>query len=616
MNAAEIMARAREAQHQWSNLSVSKRVQVLAGFRRIIAQKRNEIVAAVIADTGKTALDALSGDVLVTLEQMIFYERRAARLLRPRRVGKTRVLFPGCSFYEQYEPHGVALIYGPSNYPFQLTMVPALTALYAGNSAVIKVSERAPAVAKLISDLSTQLPKDLLQVIAAEPATAAALIDADPDIVFFTGSSTNGRVVASRAALRLIPTILELGGKDAALVFADCDLTRTIEGVVYGAFANAGQVCVGIKRLYVEQPMYEKVIALLRERVNQLMIGSQTDCDLPRIENPQLRQRLQEQVRDAVARGATLEAGGGGCDGPMLLTNVDPQSRVATEETFGPVLCVSSFRNESEAIALANSTPFALGASVWTRDLLRGRRVASALNAGTCSVNDVIRPIANPQAAFGGNGASGNGRYHGPHGLLAFTRVKTVMTLQGRRRREIHWFPSSERTRAGLDKLIELRHRPRGWLNAVRRILGLAALFTLYAAGAQAQSPAKTHLRLDVHLPKKDHGNVGWAVFDSPKGFPDDKTKAVRHGFTFADGTQSTIEIDAGPLPAGRYAVAAYLDENGNHKLDHGFLGIPKEPVGASNNPRGRLGPPHFGECAFSLGAQDETIQIWLVEPK
>lgn len=614
-SAAERMERARVAQRSWASSPLKQRVKTLTALRRRIADCSEEIVQAIVADVGKPPLDALSAEVLVTLEQMRFYEKQASRLLRARRIKKPPVLFRGCSFYESVEPHGVALVYAPANYPFQLAMVPAITALFAGNSVVLKVSERTPSVADVIRRVCCSvLPADLLQISAESLELARQYVEACPDFIFFTGSSENGRDVAARAAARLIPTVLELGGKDPAIVFADCNLERTVEGVVYGAFANAGQVCVGIKRLYVERSIYQEFVDRLRARCATLRIGTDADRDLGTLQFGPQRDRLSAQVQDALDRGANLETTADWTvDAPVVLTNVSAESLLLSEESFGPVLCVSSFSSEEEAIALANNSAFALSASVWTNDIRRGRRVAACINAGTCAINDVIRNIANPFSSFGGNRSSGHGRYHGPEGLRTFSRLKNVMTVRPRRMHELHWFPFTEKTRRQLGAWIDLRHSSRGLLRPLRRLL---CFVILASALSSAQMLSQGDLILQVHLPRGRHGSVAYAVYRSPDGFPNEKSKAVRHGFTGDSGTGTLATIDVGHLPPGTYAVSAYLDENGNHKLDSRVFGIPKEPVGASNNPRERVGPPRFSECAFQFGDADLTLPINLVIPR
>jgi acyl-CoA reductase-like NAD-dependent aldehyde dehydrogenase/uncharacterized protein (DUF2141 family) len=617
LSANERLDRARAAQTEWANLRLSERPRTLARLRRQIAADREHFVNAIVADTGKPALDALAGDVLVTLEHLRFYERHAARLLASRAVDRSLLFYRGCRFSEHFEPHGIVLIFGPGNYPLQLSLVPAVTSLYAGNAVVLKVSERAPRTARAIEEAVMQsgLPTDLLQVVCVSSEESGAFIKARPDFVFFTGSSANGKTVAAAAAAHAIPSLLELGGSDAAIVFADCDVARTLEGIAYGAFSNAGQVCVGVKRLYIEQPLYNQFVTSLVRRTAALRIGAGHDCDLGQLQTEAARRLFDAQVQDALHLGAKLETTASSADGkPVILSNVPPRARLLNEEAFGPVLCVQAFTTEREAVALANGSPFALGASVWTRDLERGRRITRALNAGNCSVNDVIRNIANPQAAFGGNAASGYGRYHGAHGLHAFSRVKTIMENRSSSKREINWFPFTRKNYDGLDSLIALRHSPRGVWSALRRAMKLAVPAAILALALTLNAQA-AHLVLQVHLPADAHGPVAYLVFKSPDGFPQDKTKAVVHGLTKPVGHEGVETIDAGELPPGHYAVSAYLDENSNGKLDSGLFGIPKEPVGVSNNPPHRMGPPRFQDCVFTLGSATQTLSINLVRP-
>jgi acyl-CoA reductase-like NAD-dependent aldehyde dehydrogenase len=518
-SALERIGRARTVQPAWGALGPAKRARVLGQLRRAISLNCDRIVAAVSADTGKPALDALGGDVLATLEQMLFYERHAQPILSPRRIRRSRLFYPGSRFREYFEPHGVVLIFGPANYPFQLSLVPAITALYAGNAVVLKVSERTPSTAGVIRALvrEAELPVDLLQVASDEPAQATALIDARPDFIFFTGRGANGRQVAAQAGALGIPTLLELGGSDPALVFADCNFERTIEGVVYGAFSNAGQVCVGIKRLYIESRIYDRFLSELSRRTAQLRVGSGYESDLGLIADASSARTLDAQIQDALDLGARLETASpaSGGDLPAILSNVPANASLLREEAFGPVLCVQPFSTEAEAIELANSTPFALGASIWTRDLERGRRVSLALSAANISVNDVIRNIANPHAAFGGNGASGYGRYHGAHGLRAFSRTKTVMQTRASRGREVNWFPFTRKTYDSLHAIIRLRNRPQGWIAALRGFMHLA-IVALVLTHASTSAAGFAHLVLQVGVASGEHGALGRVVFCSP----------------------------------------------------------------------------------------------------
>jgi acyl-CoA reductase-like NAD-dependent aldehyde dehydrogenase/uncharacterized protein (DUF2141 family) len=587
-------------------------------LRHEIALKCESIADTIARETSKPLLDALSGDVLVTLEHLRYYESYAARILRPRRIRKSFFLFHGARFETSFEPHGVALIFGPSNYPLQLSVIPLITALAAGNAVVLKCSERTPKTATVIARLCAKanLPVNLVQVLYDGPEQSAALIDARPDFIFFTGSSRHGQQVAERAAKHLIPTVLELGGKDASLVFADCHLDRALEGITYGAFSNAGRVCVAVKRVYVEESIHDEFLARLKHRISMLRVNTEPDADFfPLTEDAQ--SDVRGQVEDALSCGATLhwpQDRATAAYEPTLLADVPAEARILTEESFGPVLCVAPFRDEAEAIALANASPFALGSSVWTHNQARARRVAAQLSAGGCSINDVIRNIANPHAAFGGNRLSGHGRYHGPEGLRSFSRMRTIMVASDRRDREINWFPFNSRTRHQLASLIRFRHGATGLLGRLSRLLLPLLVSAVLPLTLAAQSKAETHLTIDVHLTQQAHGELAYLVFASPSGFPGDRDKALRHGFLPIPANAQHLRIDT-DLPPGIYAVTVYEDLNSNRKLDHNLIGIPREPVGVSNNPPPRFGPPHFDECSFHLGDTAQTITITLVHP-
>jgi acyl-CoA reductase-like NAD-dependent aldehyde dehydrogenase/uncharacterized protein (DUF2141 family) len=561
-------------------------------------------------------LDALSGDVLVTLEHLRYYEKNAHRIMGPHRIGKPSLFFRAASFECHFEPHGVALIFGPSNYPFQLSMIPLMTALVTGNAVVLKCSERTPETAALIRSICAKvgLPDNLVQILHDDPESSSALIDARPDLILFTGSSHNGQQVAERAAKHLIPTILELGGKDASIVFADCHMQRAVEGITYGAFSNAGRVCVAVKRVYVEASIYEEFLLRLKRRVAKLRVSHEADadfCPLPL----HARSNLRAQLEDALSRGARLLwplNSSAIADQPVLLTNVPAEARILAEESFGPALCIAPFANEAEAIALANASPFALSSSVWTKDRSRGRRVAAALCAGSCAINDVIRTIANPHAPFGGNRLSGYGRYHGPDGLRAFSRTKTIMFASDRRKHEVAWFPFNSRTHDQLAGVLRFRHRGPGLTLRLRHLLLLLFVLAIFFTAYAATNHAETRLTIDVHLTKHAHGELAYLIFASPAGFPADRNQAIRHGFLPIPGGAQQLRIET-DLPPGIYAASLYEDLNGNRKLDRNLIGIPNEPVGASGNPKERFGPPRFDECSFQLTGSSQTIAITVV---
>ncbi len=456
---------ARGAQQEWAMLPVHERVKRLKSLRRAVAALIDPFVAVISEEVGKPPLDALTGDVMVTLEHLRYCEHHAEKLLRPRKVGKPFLLYHDTEFEELMEPHGVVLVLAPWNYPLQLAMVPMTTALFAGNAVVMKCSERTPMTAALIREVceAASLPEGLVQVCCDPPEVACAWVEAKPDMIFFTGSSANGKAIARRAAELFIPVTLELGGKDASVVFASSHLQRTVEAVVYGAFSNAGQVCVGIKRVYVQREIHDAFVQALCLRAQQLRTGTSLESDMGPVRFPSVRSLLAEQIDDALARGATLHTPWNRTTDtvpPLILTDVPRAARLLTEETFGPVLCIQIFEDETEAIALANDSDFALSASVFTQDQAQSQRIARALAAGSCAINDAVRNIGNPYAAFGGNRASGHGRYHGGSGFHAFSRIKTVMKLKHLKPIERHWFPFTAKTFQQLKGILQFRHSP------------------------------------------------------------------------------------------------------------------------------------------------------------
>lgn len=609
---------ARMAQPAWAKRSLTERCKLLGTIRNELATNCESIANSIAHEAKKHPLDALSGDVLVTLEHIRYCELNAAKALRPHRQSKPPFFFRGCSFETHYEAHGVVLVVSPSNYPLQLSLIPLISALVAGNAVILKCSERTPDTAALIARLCAYagLSTDLVQVLSDGPEQVSEIIDEQPDFVFFTGSSGSGKHVAERAVKHLIPGIFELGGKDASICFADCQMERAIEGITYGAFSNAGKVCVAVKRAYIEASMYADFVERLVQRVSHLRIGDELDTDFPPYA-PDARSQLRLQIEDTLDRGATLlwpENPDDALVKPTILTGVSPQAILLTEESFGPILCVFPFTNEREAIELANSVQFALGGSVWTRDRARAKRVAGQLTAGSCAVNDVIRVIANPNAPFGGNNLSGHGRYHGAEGLRAFAKTKTVMTTHTRRTREINWFPFKEKTWRQLAGLVRFRHGSANLFSRLTRIVLPVLLCIALPFGTLAQSNPESRLSVVVELSANARGDLGYLVFASSAGFPGDPDKALRRGFSPIPlgAKQMQLALD---LPCGVYAVALYEDQNRNHKLDHSWFGIPREPVGVSNNAAAHFGPPKFGESSFHLGTIAQTITIRMVRP-
>jgi len=474
--ATAMISVARAAFEKWRVVAPAERTRRVGVLRRQIAERRNEIADAICSDTKKTRAEAFLSDIFPTLELLAYIEKHAARILRHRK-RPTPIFFPASKSYVDYRPLGVALVIAPWNNPLQLSIVPAASALAAGNVVVLKVSERTPAVAEVAASLFTEADfADAVRVNAGGAETAKALVDARPDIIFFTGGTENGRSVYAAAARQMIPAILELGGKDPMIVFADADMSRAVHAAIFGAFSHAGQHCISTKRLYVQRAAYEKFVEQLAAEARALThCGNQND--------ERGLKAAVGQVREALKMGARLLAPSAE-DGigvvPTVVTDCSHSMRVMREETFAPVLAVMPFDTPDEAVGLANDSPFGLNASVWSCDEPLAREVVARLDAGNAYINNVFINAGNPHLPFGGVKLSGMGRYHGPEGILAFCEPVSVMVSRSKQEYEPAWFPHDDSKCETIEQLIEARH---GRLGFWRRVLLWRKLYRKLMAG-------------------------------------------------------------------------------------------------------------------------------------
>jgi acyl-CoA reductase-like NAD-dependent aldehyde dehydrogenase len=459
---------AREAAAGWSLLPFEARARHLLRLRDAIVERADHVVDVICRDTGKPKLEAFTAEVLGTCDALSFYARRAHRFLRDEKVGLH--LFKHKKLRIAWRPLGVVGLITPWNFPFILTMNPVAQALMAGNAVVVKPSEITPFVGLLIAELvrDARLPEGVVQVVTGDGATGAALLEAGCDKICFTGSVRTGRKVAEACARRLCPCTLELGGKDPMIVCEDANLERSARGAVYGAFSNAGQVCVSVERVYVHRevarPFIEQVVAL----TEQLRQGPESsgEVDVGAITSPAQLEIIERQVSDAVHRGAQLRAGGRrnpafeGCFfEPTVLTGVDHAMAVMQEETFGPVLPIQVVESDEEAIRLANETPYGLSASVWTRDPQRALELARRIRAGSVVINDCLITYGIAESPFGGMKQSGIGRINGELGLRGFCVAQTVVVDRFGRKDEPLWYPYSERKLRTARRLLALLYR-------------------------------------------------------------------------------------------------------------------------------------------------------------
>jgi acyl-CoA reductase-like NAD-dependent aldehyde dehydrogenase len=423
------VAEARTAQPAWARLSFKQRSSFVLKARAILLAEMDQIANLISRETGKPVSEALSMEVVPTLAAMHYFAKNTAHLLRPQKLDIGQYGLMGRSSRIVYRPLGVIGIISPWNFPLSTPAIEVVMALMAGNTVVLKPSELTPLTGIKIGELFQRagLPRDVLQVISGDGSAGAALIDARVDKIMFTGSVPTGKRVAEAAAKYLTPVVLELGGKDPMIVLEDADLENAARGAVWGAFANAGQACASVERCYVHESVAPRFIDLVLAKTRALNQdhGSTAEADVGSISNQKQLEIIENHVNDAIAHGANVAIGGqrvksheGLFYQPTVLTDVNHHMDIMRDETFGPVLPIMTFKSETEAIELANDSAFGLTASVWTKNIRKGRRIAEQIEAGTVMVNEVLYTHGIAETPWGGVKESGYGRTHGRLGLL------------------------------------------------------------------------------------------------------------------------------------------------------------------------------------------------------
>ncbi len=412
--------------------SLRWRLTQLEGIERLCQEQEPAIAAALAEDLGRTATEAWLGDIASTAGEAAYARKHLKKWMRRRRSALPLAQLPGRGWV-QYDPLGVVLIIGPWNYPLYLSLAPLIAAVAAGNCAVLKPSELAPATSALLARLVPQyVDAEAVRVVEGDAATTQALLASGFDHALFTGGTEIGRKIMAAAAPTLTPVTLELGGKSPVIVTADADLDVAARRIAWVKLLNSGQTCIAPDYVLADQSVSEALVTKIVDTIRAFRAG-EPDPRLP-IVNARQFDRLAALIDDTTGKVVT----GGGRDRaslllePTVIVNPSPTDAVMTEEIFGPILPIITTESESAAVQFVNSRPKPLALYVFTRSTKTGRALIDAIPSGGAVINHIAMHCLVPQLPFGGVGASGMGAYHGRWGFETLSHRRAVLAKPAR----------------------------------------------------------------------------------------------------------------------------------------------------------------------------------------
>lgn len=451
---AEVQAaisKARSAQRIWATMTFDARAKALRAAAKRMLERRHEVVTLMQEESGKFKAEVLMGEALGPVEYINTWTKEIRGSLKRQKLPVNPMAFPGKSGYIDFVPRGVIGVIAPWNFSLGYFFKPVFPALLSGNGVVIKPSEYAPRMAAWFAKvLSEFLPEGLVQVVQGGAEVGQLLIRAPVDGLVFTGSIATGKKVAQAAAEALIPCSMELGGKDAALVLNDCNLERTVAGIVNWSMHNAGQECGSIERVYVQSDIADRFVAMLTDAVRRLRAEPRSDgqVDVGPLGTEAQLELVDSHVREAVAAGAKLLVGGqrvgkGLWFQPTVLDYCQQSMRVVREETFGPVIALIRVGSAEQAIEMANDSIYGLCASVWSEDIERATEIGTRLEVGTVYVNNHGITGAMAFSPWSGTKQTGYGISNSRFSLPTFVRPKTTF-IDRNKAPDFFWYPVDE----------------------------------------------------------------------------------------------------------------------------------------------------------------------------
>jgi acyl-CoA reductase-like NAD-dependent aldehyde dehydrogenase len=461
-----------QVQPIWAQLRLTDRARYLRRAAQAILDDIDGIRDLISREQGKPRTEAYVMEILPTVDALNWLAEAGPEILADEEIPNPQLFLKAKRSSFAYEPLGVVGVISPWNYPWSIPLGEVATALIAGNGVVLKPASATCLIGERIREVFERagLPEGLVRTVHGGGGVGQALVESNVAKVLFTGSVPVGRGVGETCARLLKGSVLELGGKDPMIVLADAHLPHAVSGALWGGFANAGQTCSGIERVYVMREVAERFIADVVAGARRLTVGDPLDWKTqvgPMISREQF-ETVRELVDDAVAAGARLECGGptevsrldGAFYAPTVLTGVTHEMRIMREEIFGPVLPIAAVDSEAEAIALANDCDFGLGASVWTRDRPKGERIAREIESGMVWLNDHMYTHGACQCSWGGVKQSGLGRVHSKFGLYECVNIKLV-AWEPSVVRNLWWHPYDETLAKAIRASIQLLYSRR-----------------------------------------------------------------------------------------------------------------------------------------------------------
>jgi len=463
------MKAAREAWPAWAALPLKQRIKHIKKIRTYILDNLDELSGAISMDNGKTRIEALGTEIVPCAMSLSYYCKMAPKFLKDRKLPMGNIMFINKRSKIARVPFGVVGIISPWNYPFAIPFAEIIMALLAGNTVIFKAASETQVVGHMLNKCisSAGLPSGVFNYINMPGSVAGdAFLDAGINKLFFTGSVPVGKYLMKKAAETLTPVSLELGGNDAMIVCEDADLKRAAAGAIWAGFSNSGQSCGGVERIYVQRKVYDEFLGYLKQGIESMRIGQDTDFEVDMGAMCTKRQvdTVNMHIQDALKKGAKIyaqkkpSAGQGSRLLPCtVLTNVSHDMLVMKDETFGPVVGVMPYDSIDEAVRLANDSNLGLTGSVWSGKRGKAMKIARRIEAGAITINDHLMSHGLAETPWGGFKESGIGRTHGDIGFAEMTESQVIVNdILPFARKNFWWHPYSPAVYDGLKGVLQV----------------------------------------------------------------------------------------------------------------------------------------------------------------